>query len=57
MLKEVKPKVTTHSPHSHHAQQTSKAMLQNTFVTTKYSTPSQVVTLAMPFPKLSLEPL
>ena len=33
----------------------SKAMPQNTFVTTKYSTPSQVVTLVMPFPKLSLE--
>ena len=35
----------------------AKLMLQNTFVTTKYSTPSQVVTLVMPFPKLSLEPL
>ena len=35
----------------------SKAMIQNTFVTTKYSTPSQVVPLVMPFPKLSLEPL
>ena len=34
-----------------------KAMLQNTLVTTKYSTPSQVITLVMPFPKLSLEPL
>ena len=34
-----------------------KAMLTFTFVTTKYSTPSQVVPLVMPFPKLSLEPL
>ena len=35
----------------------TKAMLQNTFVTTKYSTPAQVVTLVMTFPKLSFEPL
>ena len=35
----------------------SKVMLIVTFVTTKYSTPSQVVPLVMPFPKLSLEPL
>ena len=35
----------------------TKAILQNTFVTTKYSTPSQVVTLVMPFQKLSCEPL
>ena len=35
----------------------SKAMTKNTFVTTKYSTPSQVVTLVMPFPKLPLFPL
>ena len=35
----------------------SKAMLIFTFVTTKYSTPSQVVPLVMPFPNLSLEPL
>jgi hypothetical protein len=36
---------------------TGKAMLIFTYVTTKYSTPSQVVPLVMPFPKLSLEPL
>ena len=35
----------------------SKVMLIFTFVTTKYSRPSQVVPLVMPFPKLSLEPL
>ena len=38
----------------HYLPRMGKAMLQNTFVTTKYSTPSQVVTLVMPFPKLSL---
>ena len=34
-----------------------KAILICTFVKTKYSTPSQVVPLVMPFLKLSLEPL
>ena len=34
-----------------------KAILICTFVKTKYSTPSQVVPLVMPFPKLSLEPM
>ena len=34
-----------------------KAILICTFFPTKYSTPSQVVPLVKPFPKLSLEPL
>ena len=37
------------------AAQNSKAILICTFVKTKYSTPSHVVPLVMPFPKLSLE--